>query len=314
MGSLMMLIPLISAPFSATKKRLIPVYIAAVLCFFALYLLSKLPSLKRYIIWGLYVGFSLFFALAVYLSIFHSPHMRATVMIGVLCIMPLSFIDRPAHINLFVASWVILHTVLAYLYKPLFALDDTINLIAFSILGCFFGNITIALRVESYEAQRLLTIEKETDALTGLGNRRKLFDTLADQQAPKPTGILMIDIDHFKAYNDLHGHLAADASMKRLGILLHDLCERISLCFYRFGGEEFVGLAYSYQKEALSAIAEELRTTIEHSETFTISVGLAMWEDDTTTSYEEILDRADKAVFKAKAEGRNRVVVDTTVV
>ena len=86
MGALMMLIPIASAPYSTSKRSLLPVYIVLMVCILLLTVVSRVPSFERFTLIGLYVGFSVFFALAVYLSVFNSPHMRATILIGVFCI------------------------------------------------------------------------------------------------------------------------------------------------------------------------------------------------------------------------------------
>jgi diguanylate cyclase (GGDEF)-like protein len=310
MGAMMMLLPLISIPFSPSKRRLIPFYTTIIIIFLVLYAVNKIPQMKRYALWGLYVGFSIFFALSVYLSVIHSPHMRATVLIGTFCIMPLAFIDNPWRVNLFVLLWFGIHTILAIYLKPLFALDDVINTLGFGLLGCFFGNLTTVIRVESYEAHRLLTIEKETDALTGLYNRRKLFDVIGHDQAP--SGVLMIDIDHFKEYNDKHGHLAADRAMQSMAAILQRFEEERDFTFFRYGGEEFVGISYQDTEKELLEQAEQLRKLIEQAETqdppITVSIGIACSTLENPLSSDSLIERADRAVFKAKDEGRNRVV------
>ena len=310
-GAVMMIIPLASVPFSKTKGPLVPLYIAVIICFALLALVAKLPSLKRYTLLALYIGFSIFFISSIYLSVFHSPDMRATILIGVLCIVPLSFIDRPLRMNLFIAFWVILHTILTIVFKPHYAFDDAVNTFAFAILGCFFGNHTILIRVRSYEVQRLLIIEGETDSLTGLFNRRKLFETL-DNPKTSISGILMIDIDLFKEYNERHGHLAADDAMKALALILR---KEEMITFYRYGGEEFVGLCrHGLTKEELHERAEALREAIAQMKLdgppITVSIGVALSGDTERLSYEAIIELADRAVFVAKQQGRNRVVVD----
>jgi len=309
-GALMMLIPVVAVPFSRTKVPLLPIYIVVVLCFSSLALISKVSALRRFSLPALYVGFSIFFVFAIYLSIVHTPTMRATILIGVVSLSPLAFIDRPLRVNLFVAFWVVLHTVLAAIFKPQYALDDAINALGFAILGCFFGRHTTMIRLQSYEIQRLLTIEGQTDALTGLYNRRKLFETLDTAKPADITGILMIDIDHFKEYNERHGHLAADDAMKGLGEIL--LREQ-KITFYRYGGEEFVGLAHTIDREAFIECAEALRQSVENAAigaaAITISIGGAYHGDEESPSYEAMIEQADKAVFKAKQQGRNRVVI-----
>lgn len=311
-GAVMMIIPLASVPFSKTKGPLVPLYIAVIICFALLALVAKLPALKRYTLLALYIGFSIFFISSIYLSVFHSPHTRATILIGVLCLVPLSFIDRPLRMNLFIAFWVILHTILAVVFKPRYAFDDAVNTFAFAILGCFFGNHTILIQVRGYEIQRLLTIEGETDSLTGLYNRRKLFETLENRKTAI-SGIFMIDIDLFKNYNEQYGHLKADEAMKALARTLQ--AEEM-ITFYRYGGEEFVGLCpQGLTKEELHARAEALREAIAEMHLDgppnTVSIGVALSGDTERLSYESIIEHADRAVFAAKQQGRNRVVIDS---
>ncbi|NLK38711.1 MAG: GGDEF domain-containing protein [Clostridiales bacterium] len=272
--------------------------------------------MKEYTLYVLYLCFSVFFLFAIYLSVIHSPDMRATILLGAFCIVPFSFIDRPARINLFVAFWFGVHTVSAFHLKPQYALDDTINCLCFAILGCYIGNMTMWIRLEGYEAQRLLTIEKETDVLTGLYNRRKLFETLANFEAANaetPSGILMIDIDHFKEYNDRYGHAAGDKCLSRLGDMFLKFSQNLRLQFYRYGGEEFLAMAYGYNREELLSIAESLRIAAQdlHQKDTpaTISIGVAYCGDEQVRNYENIIDRADKAVYAAKRLGRNQVFI-----
>jgi hypothetical protein len=99
----------------------------------------------------------------------------------------------------------------SFLLKPKYALDDTINCLCFAFLVVFLGNIMVWVRLESYEARRLLTIEKETVVLTGLSNRRKLFEILANLETAnieKPSGIMMIISITTKSLMTTNGHTA----------------------------------------------------------------------------------------------------------
>lgn len=273
--------------------------------------------MKKYVLGGLYISFSVLFSLAIYLSVVHTPNMRATILLGAFCIIPLGLIDRPARINTFAAFWLTIHTILAFNLKPQFALDDTINCLCFAILGCFIGNLMTWGRLEGYEAQRLLTIEKETDVLTSLFNRRKLFETLAvleTTNSEKPSGILMIDIDHFKEFNDNYGHAAGDKCMRRLGEVFTKFAQNFRIHFYRYGGEEFVAIAYGYGKAELLSIAESIRLAVQSTDMdgcrITLSIGVAYCGDKQVKNYENIIDRADKAAYSAKHAGRNKVCVE----
>ena len=316
-GGILMVLPVLAAPFSETKTNAVPAYLLAGTLFFTLFFLFKLTSMKKYALCGLYICFSVFFALAIYLSVIHTPTMRATILLGAFCIMPLGLIDRPARINTFVAFWFMVHTILAFSLKPRYALDDTINSLCFAILGCFIGNLMIWGRLEGYEAQRLLIIEKETDVLTGLFNRRKLFETLAvleTANAEKPSGILMIDIDHFKQFNDNYGHAAGDNCLNHLGEVFTKFTQNFRMHFYRYGGEEFVAIVYGYRETELISIAESLRIAAQSTELdgfrITLSIGVAYCCDRQVRNYENIIEQADKAVYSAKKTGRNKVCVE----
>lgn len=316
-GGILILLPILATPFSHTKLDIIPVYLMLSGLSFAMFFLFKLQFFKKYVLLGLYFYFSGFFLFAIYLSVIHTPHMRATILLGAFCIIPLGFIDRPSRMNLFVFFWFVIHTILAFYLKPLYALDDTINALCFTILGCFIGNIMVVVRLDSYEAQRLLIIEKETDVLTGLYNRRKLFETLAileQKESEKPTGIMMIDIDHFKEFNDKFGHASGDKYLNNIGDVLRKFKESFHLNFYRYGGEEFVAIAYGYSKKDLLSIAESIRIGIHDMEFdghhTSVSIGVAYCGDEQIRNYENVIDRADKAVYIAKNEGKNKVCIE----
>ncbi len=317
MGGLLTLLPILSVPFSNTKASAVPAYLLATSLSLAMFLLFRLPVMKKYTLCGLYLCFSGFFLLAIYLSVIHSPNMRATILLGVFCIMPLSFIDRPLRMNLFVAFWFSVHTVLAFHLKPVYDLDDIINCLCFAILGCFFGNMQISVRLKGYEANRLLIIEKETDVVTGLFSRRKLFETLALLETPeaeKPTGVLMIDIDHFKEFNDSYGHAAGDKCLSHFGEVLREAVQNLRLQSFRYGGEEFVAIAYGYDKKELLSIAEGIRIAVQDADMgghkITVSIGAAYCGDETVKNYEKVIDRADMAAYESKHTGRNRVSME----
>lgn len=271
-----------------------------------------LPSMNTLI--GLYAAFSILFLLAIYLSVIHSPNMRATILLGGFVLTPLSFIDRPHKIRLFLVFWLIVHTVLAFYLKPQYALDDTVNCLCSAVLGCYLGETLALVRLESFEAGRLLIIEKETDVLTGLFNRRKLFEILAyleTKSSEKPSGIFMIDIDHFKNFNDQFGHAAGDECLRLFGKILENFSQNYRICFYRYGGEEFLALAYGYSAKQLLSIAEGLRISVQNADIdgkhITISIGVAFCGEEQIKNYESVIARADEAAYTAKRSGRNAV-------
>ncbi len=313
------LLPLAVVPFSNTKGDAIPAYVLTFLTYFALFLLFKIPAVKKHTLVGLYTAFSVMFLFAIWLSVIHSPNMRATILLGGFGIMPLSFIDHPRRINLFLAFWLAVSTALAFYFKPQYALDDLINCLCAAVLGGYLGKMMIQVHLESFEARRLLVIEKETDVLTGLSNRRKLFETLAyleTENSEKPSGIFMLDIDNFKEFNDTYGHAAGDLCLKYFGEVLIKFTKDYRLQFYRYGGEEFVAMAYGYGEKELFSLAESLRSAVQNADMdgyhTTVSIGIAYCGEEQVRNYETVIDRADKAVYAAKRAGRNRVHMEDT--
>ncbi len=172
------------------------------------------------------------------------------------------------------------------------------------------------LEEASQELERLSV----TDALTGLHNRRH-FDQAYDHEIRRsnrykhPLSLLYMDIDHFKEVNDTHGHDAGDEILRDLGKLLR-MYLRETDTVVRHGGEEFAAVLPETDRETAGMIGERLRAAVElHESRFrglnlqvTISVGVASAEGgeiDPAT----FLQQADQAVYRAKEEGRNRVVL-----
>ncbi len=156
-----------------------------------------------------------------------------------------------------------------------------------------------------------------TDALTGLTNRRK-FDTSIDaewrraKRQKTPVALLMIDADHFKVYNDTFGHQAGDEVLVGIAICISDSVRRAGDCAARYGGEEFAVLLPALSVEEALAVAETIRLKVQQwSEHTSISIGVASLTPDGTLEWSELIGAADKALYAAKAGGRNRCVVAT---
>ena len=162
-----------------------------------------------------------------------------------------------------------------------------------------------------------------TDALTGLHNRRYMETHLASlvEQAHargKPLTVLVLDIDFFKKVNDTHGHDAGDDVLREFALRLKKSIRGIDLAC-RLGGEEFVVVMPDTDMAVATMVAERLRRRIaadpfpihkgERKVAVTISIGLAALAgpDDAAAN---VLKRADQALYKAKRDGRNRVVAD----
>jgi diguanylate cyclase (GGDEF)-like protein len=158
------------------------------------------------------------------------------------------------------------------------------------------------------------------DSLTGLSNRRHFMDAgnrelLLARRSGRPLSVVMLDLDHFKSVNDTYGHAVGDSVLKRFSaIALATL--RNSDVIGRIGGEEFALLLREMPPRDAAAVAEKLRAAVaaDRSEGlpgFTVSIGVS-GVDASDASLDDVLRRADKALYAAKAGGRNRVAVDAS--
>jgi diguanylate cyclase (GGDEF)-like protein len=161
-----------------------------------------------------------------------------------------------------------------------------------------------------------------TDGLTGLTNRRA-FDTALESELARcrrneqPLSLLLVDVDRFKAYNDLYGHQAGDNVLKTIGTALKESMRRPGDVAARYGGEEFVAILPSTDEDGAFFIADAFRESLhtlalphQASERgiVTASVGLATFADHSAEmTSAELIRRADEALYNAKAAGRDRV-------
>ena len=158
-------------------------------------------------------------------------------------------------------------------------------------------------------------VEAITDGLTGLYNHRYLHERLEEElvRARRREGrlsVLFCDCDHFKAYNDEHGHKAGDAALARIARIIES-CGRRSDLAARYGGEEFVLALTDTDTAGARIVAQRIRSEVETSSIraghpLTISIGVATFPED-AEARDELLDKADWAMYTAKRAGRNRV-------
>lgn len=193
-----------------------------------------------------------------------------------------------------------------------FPVDLSLSAVQIKGNWCGIGIVRdITLRKQAEAALQLLA---DTDALTRLPNRRKFDAVLAAevsraQRHATPLTCILLDIDHFKAVNDTHGHQAGDSVLVELARIISAQIRTLDI-FARWGGEEFVILATHSDREATMHFADKLRSMVAMHEFsgvghITISLGLTAYQPDEGT--DALLARADKALYTAKAGGRNRV-------
>ena len=173
-----------------------------------------------------------------------------------------------------------------------------------------FHEISEQKRLES-ELERLAT----HDRLTGIYNRTKLYELLDNAQSERaryatPFSVIMFDIDHFKAINDHYGHTIGDAALRELTLQVGSILRETDH-FGRWGGEEFLILATHTRQAEAVRLAERIRaavanTVFEQVGAITVSLGVA--EIQPADNLDHLEERADEALYAAKAAGRNRVV------
>jgi len=170
------------------------------------------------------------------------------------------------------------------------------------------------------EANKQLERAASTDGLTGVANRRVFDERLETEwrrcrRGGKPLSLLMIDIDHFKRFNDLHGHVAGDECLRAVAATLSTSIARAADLVARYGGEEFGAILPETTEERAVRLAEELRHQIEElaldeispAARITISVGVATEIPSEERSLEDLIRSADASLYIAKNEGRNMV-------
>ncbi|MCQ6277090.1 GGDEF domain-containing protein [Bacillus sp. V3B] len=160
---------------------------------------------------------------------------------------------------------------------------------------------------------QLLNTQIQQDGLTGLANRRS-FDLQIKEwiEQKTPFSLIMIDIDNFKNFNDVYGHLVGDDVLRFLASIMHNVSREDDLC-YRYGGEEFVILLKDKDVEDAFALAERLRSTLAQTpspagQPITISLGVSSYQEKDQLP-EDVIKRADSALYQSKREGKNRTTI-----
>lgn len=172
------------------------------------------------------------------------------------------------------------------------------------------GAITLTLH-HSRSARRHRK-EAQTDALTGVLNRRALFERVGENDIVAGLPVLMFDLDHFKSINDRRGHAAGDEVLRRFADVLRSYT-RSEDAVARLGGEEFCVLLPGCDAEGAERVAQRIRQAFaaldinlgDGTTTATVSAGLAIGDDE--ESFASVLSRADAALYRAKSAGRNNV-------
>ncbi len=173
-------------------------------------------------------------------------------------------------------------------------------------------------------ANKQLTYLANSDGLTGIANRRQFDNALAKaiergRRERKFISLLMIDVDHFKRFNDTYGHSAGDKALKKVATVLRLCCSRTDDLEARYGGEEFAVVLPETSEQQAQHVAKKIMDAISaltlpfesspDSNVLTVSIGIATQKCSKTLSSSELITLADKGLYLAKNRGRNRIAV-----
>ncbi len=199
------------------------------------------------------------------------------------------------------------------LVRPLCSQEPCVDVVHDALTKVVLLDMTLGL--EAYHYGKYMQIQKLehlalTDGLTGLRNRRAL-DRVARGGQLASGAVLFVDIDHFKAVNDQHGHAAGDAVLQALAARLQEYL-RATDAIFRYGGEEYLVVLPNADRAGAAQTAEKLRRAVAETPLAgipcTVSVGGAVVRSG--EDFWQAVRRADQAMYVAKKSGRNRVVID----
>ncbi|TFB14643.1 diguanylate cyclase [Filobacillus milosensis] len=223
---------------------------------------------------------------------------------------PLMLVDVAENVNQLTFSWVL-------------------RLVFFVAVGSFIGLLFKQIQKNSQEIldqQREIIIQSHManmDGLTLIPNRRN-FDQVLSEEYMKVShetslSLIMIDIDQFKQYNDTYGHIKGDECLIKVAQVIQSSLNRPTDYFARYGGEEFVVILPATDEQGALKVAENIRQNVErlmiphetsHIKPYvTISLGVETMHPQSGYEAKQLLDRADQALYQAKSQGRNQVMV-----
>jgi diguanylate cyclase (GGDEF)-like protein len=182
---------------------------------------------------------------------------------------------------------------------------------------------TASIYAQLVETAERLRNESLTDVLTGLANRRSFDQRFSEMlrdcaRETRPLALLIIDVDHFKAYNDAFGHVAGDDCLRAIGAMLLNNAARARDLVARIGGEEMAVIMPEVDLAGALVVAERMRSAVHGAAiaqgplathpVVTISVGVTATRDPANTVIDDLVRSADRALYRAKDMGRNRVI------
>lgn len=284
----------------------------AIVCFF---LLKKDSIIAQFFI---YLSISVLFVFGCMLAQ-NKPDYPSVTFIAILLVAPMFMIDKPFFMTIELCAATAVFLIWMHGIKTPEAWQvDLLNVIPFTIIGCFLNVIANSIRIKEFVLTRQIRIQKDTDELTGISNKgaltRDINAYLNDRTTDKGI-MLLLDCDHFKSINDTYGHDVGDSVILQIGQFLGKLVNN-DVIAGRFGGDEFVvfikgtndlNTARKFADEIANGISANVQLP-EKDKKITISIGISFYKG-LAKNYSEIFNRSDMAMYKAKADPNNRYCI-----
>ena len=273
-----------------------------------------LAKRKTMVLLFLYLLLSVLYGFGIWGGTFNQPYYPSVTFFVFLVGLPLSIIDRPVRLYLYLACICVIFFFCSFLCKEkeVFQLD-VLNGICFSYLSLSVGLSIQRVRITGIVQKKIVEVQRDQDQLSGLLNKAALERDICKAMEQSKTGaLLMMDLDDFKNINDTYGHIYGDAAIRAVGNCIDTVFSSDAVTG-RFGGDEFVVYLkeVSEKKQILEKI-QNLQSMVKEnlqlpsrSDSITVSIGVGFWKGEATT-YVTLLENADRALYKAKRAGKNQ--------
>ncbi len=308
--------------FIPSYERLTLIYTCPWLVSTVLFMMYSKPRSYNAILCGMYIYSLTMFVFTVYLSAVITPTGGASSIIGFFLLVPLVIIDDSLRTYFVLVIYYGLFVASSFLVKPSnIALDDMVTGGAYIIIGSVVGEYMKHVRLTNIDGRRRIKLISEYDELTGLPNRHRMVEFLQEHRmmdcSDPITGVIMLDVDFFKRYNDSYGHIEGDQCLMHIANCLKRASEAYGMEFFRYGGEEFIAFNRDMDDEGLAACAKSITHAITDlaipfkASPFgcvTVSAGFSESVSCKAVICEDLIHKADMALYRAKANGRNMVI------
>lgn len=272
----------------------------------------------------LYFVIALIYGFGIYIGCFNMLNIASVMFPVFLICLPMVFILPTIEINIYNIIFIAI-----FLFFSMQLKSDSIAFIdQINILACFFISTVTSYTVNCARMKEISSSQKlemvcNTDELTNLHNRRsfnKYIINIFDKTPANQLTLMMIDIDNFKDYNDCYGHICGDSCLVTIGEIFKKFESNHDCYIARYGGEEFVLIDNKHTLQEAVAMAKELiyiisEANIEHIKSrykkITLSVGISCKATTNVTSYIDLINLADDALYQAKSNGKNTYMIAT---